>query len=161
MKIPKPDNGLVINYSFLWNDELKQGKIEGRKDRPCAVVITMKSNKVAVLAITHSQPKPNTRAFELPQHIKKDLGLDSERSWVITSEVNIFDWPGFDLRPIKNKDSVVYGKLPTTVLKKLTVIVQERIQGQQIKITNRNEKTPEQKIINPVPKKSRNDDFGL
>jgi len=45
-------------------------------------------------------PEPNV-AVEIPLRVKEHLGLDSECSWVIPEEVNVFTWPGFDLRPIK------------------------------------------------------------
>ena len=49
--------------------------------------------------------------LELPQAVKKHLGLDAERSWVVLSESNLFDWPGPDLRRIDDRDdgSVAYG----------------------------------------------------
>jgi hypothetical protein len=36
-------------------------------------------------------------AVEIPLRVKEHLRLDSERSWVILNEVNVFTWPGFDL----------------------------------------------------------------
>ncbi len=50
---------------------------------------------------------PNV-AVEIPLRVKEHLGLDSERSWVILEEVNIFTWPGFDLRPIKKVPAVLF-----------------------------------------------------
>jgi hypothetical protein len=59
-------------------------------------------------------------AVEIPQRVKEHLGLDSERSWVILNEVNVFRWPGFDLRPIKNGDGRVdYGFLPPKLFDRL------------------------------------------
>jgi len=45
-----------------------------------------------------------TTAIEIPQHIKQQLGLDTEISWVVTSEVNVFSWPGYDLVPINRSN---------------------------------------------------------
>ena len=61
---PEPDVGLVISYSCLWKEEEEQGLVEGRKDRPCAIVLTVEvpaaeSNRrkqVASAPITHSPP---------------------------------------------------------------------------------------------------------
>jgi hypothetical protein len=59
-------------------------------------------------------------AVEIPLRVKEHLGLDSERSWVILNEVNVFRWPGFDLRPIKNGDGRVdYGLLPPKLFDRL------------------------------------------
>jgi hypothetical protein len=62
---------------------------------------------VAVVPITHSQPRDPNAAVEIPLPVKRHLGLDSEHSWVILDELNEFAWPGFDLRPIKGDDSRV------------------------------------------------------
>jgi hypothetical protein len=68
---------------------------------------------VLVVPITHSPPDDVNVAFELPRTVKHHLGLDGERSWVILSESNLFDWPGPDIRRAGNnhKDSF-YGLLP-------------------------------------------------
>ena len=52
--------------------------------------------------------------------MKQHLGLDSERSWVMLDEVNIFTWPGFDLRPIRRgEDRSDYGLLPPRLFDQL------------------------------------------
>ena len=61
MTLPKPEPGLVIRYSYLWHDEFLEGREEGVKDRPCAVVLAAKTadgrTVTTVLPITHSLPK--------------------------------------------------------------------------------------------------------
>ncbi|HZT01890.1 MAG TPA: hypothetical protein VFA39_06475 [Steroidobacteraceae bacterium] len=118
---PEPEVGLVISYSYLWKEEEEQGLVEGRKDRPCAIVLTIEvpaaeSNRrkqVIVAPITHSPPHDPNVAIEIPPLVKEHLGLDGERSWVILDEVNIFTWPGFDLRPIRRGETRIdYGLLP-------------------------------------------------
>ncbi|HEV2270846.1 MAG TPA: hypothetical protein VGR92_15440 [Steroidobacteraceae bacterium] len=118
---PEPEVGLVISYSYLWKEEEEQGLVEGRKDRPCAIVLTVEvpaaeSNRrkqVAVAPITHSPPHDSSVVVEIPPRVKEHLGLDGERSWVILDEVNIFTWPGFDLRPIRRDETRIdYGLLP-------------------------------------------------
>ena len=39
MPVPTPHPGLVISYSYLWVGEHSHGAEEGRKDRPCAIVL--------------------------------------------------------------------------------------------------------------------------
>jgi hypothetical protein len=36
---PTPHPGLVISYAYLWAEESDQGREEGVKDRPCAIVV--------------------------------------------------------------------------------------------------------------------------
>jgi hypothetical protein len=70
--------------------------------------------------ITHSEPRDPNVAVEIPLPVKRHLGLDSERSWVILDELNEFAWPGFDLRPIKGDDGRVdYGLLPPRLFQRL------------------------------------------
>lgn len=118
MTLPKPEPGLVIRYSYLWFREYQEGREEGVKDRPCAIILATKTGdsgeKVIVLPVTHSAPAKDIEALELPAPVKKRLGLDSERSWVVISENNQFTWPGPDLRRTGGRDdsSVAYGFLP-------------------------------------------------
>jgi hypothetical protein len=115
---PEPQPGLVLRYAYLWRAEADEGKDEGVKDRPCAVVLTANTEdgdtRVYVLPITHSAPARPDLAVELPAPTKQRLGLDSERSWVVISEANVFSWPGPDLRflPGKGPESSIYGMLP-------------------------------------------------
>ena len=114
MKIPRPEPGLVIRYSYLWLREHEQGREEGAKDRPCAIILAARDIagefKTLVLPVTHSPPARAEDALEMPAPLKRRLGLDAERSWVAVSESNYFTWPGPDLRSARG--SVAYGFLP-------------------------------------------------
>lgn len=56
----------------------------------------------------------------MPTRVKEHLGLDHERSWVILDELNIFTWPGFDLRPAKDRGGRIdYGFLPPKFFERL------------------------------------------
>jgi hypothetical protein len=120
VKLPIPEEGLVIRYSYLWHAECREGREEGVKDRPCAIILAVegrdpdKRRRVLVLPITHTQPDSNIPSLEIPAVTKKRLGLDEARSWVILSESNEFLWPGPDLRRVRGEDdgSVAYGFLP-------------------------------------------------
>lgn len=118
MSLPAPRPGLVIRYGYLWKREYEQGREEGTKDRPCALVMAVTDDEgeaeVLVLPITHSPPYGDADAVEIPPATKQRLGLDGERSWVLISEANEFIWPRPDLRPVPGGDgsSVVYGVLP-------------------------------------------------
>lgn len=118
MALPEPIPGLVIRYSYLWNSEHLQGREEGQKDRPCAIIAAIRADdtgtRVLVLPITHSPPDHAGLAVEIPPKVKQRLKLDDARSWVVLSEWNEFIWPGPDLRRLPGSDdaSVAYGMLP-------------------------------------------------
>ena len=125
MSLPNPEPGLVIRYSYLWLREHREGREEGTKDRPCAIVLASLHHRdetqVLVVPVTHSPPENIADALELPPSVKQHLGLDQERSWVVLSESNLFDWPGPDLRRVGDRDnsSVAYGFLPPRLFAEL------------------------------------------
>ena len=122
---PVPLPALVIRYSYLWHREFIAGREEGIKDRPCAIVVVVKTDDegqhVLVLPVTHSPPGVQENAIEIPADTKKRLGLDGERSWIVLSEWNEFSWPGPDLRTTPNGDesTIAYGLLPTKFFAKV------------------------------------------
>lgn len=123
--LPKPIPGLVIRYSYLWAEEHDKGREEGRKDRPCAIVLaswgSAEASSVVVLPVTHSPPGSGDLAMEIPRLTKLRLGLDDDRSWIVLSEANQFTWPGPDLRPSVAGDiaSVAFGELPADLFRKV------------------------------------------
>jgi PemK-like, MazF-like toxin of type II toxin-antitoxin system len=116
MSLPEPEPGLVISYSYLWYDEAQEGADEGRKDRPCVVVVAVERGEsgimVTVAPVTHNPPADPAAAVEIPAVVKRHLDLDDARSWVIVSEGNTFEWPGVDLRRVPGKGTWSYGMLP-------------------------------------------------
>jgi hypothetical protein len=142
---PEPRPGLVIRYSYLWEREAREGREEGVKDRPCAIILVLLREGdhpiVRVLPVSHSPPLDPADALEIPPPTKKRLGLDSERSWVVLTEANDFIWPGPDLRPAVNGDpsSVAYGMLPPAFLRVLRERLLSRWRAQRPKVTRRTE----------------------
>ena len=136
MSWPTPHQGLVIRYLYLWEREAREGREEGTKDRPCAVILVLLRDVeppiVRVLPITHSLPQDARGALEIPPETKRRLGLDSERSWVVLDEANDFIWPGPDLRPVLHGDpaSAFYGVLPPGFMQ----ILRERLQQRRREI---------------------------
>jgi hypothetical protein len=122
---PKPEPGLVIRYSYLWQSEADAGLEEGDKNRPCAIVLVILRDGdaplVRVLPVTHSRPHDPNGAIEIPLQTKLRLGLDNDQSWIILDEANDFTWPGPDLRPRVNGEpmTVSYGHLPPGFMKSL------------------------------------------
>ena len=124
MALPEPECGLVISYSYLWRNEYEAGKIEGVKNRPCAIILVVKndndSQTVTVAPITHTPPNNPAVAVEIPPRVKQYLGLDGERSWIILDDFNEFLWPGYDLRSISGKSGQYdYGLLPPALFKQI------------------------------------------
>lgn len=136
MAIPHPEPGLVISYAYLWRREFEAGQEQGRKNRPCVIVLTVEKHdsrmQVTVAPITHSPPSPGTPCLEIPLRVKQHLGLDDDRSWVILDEVNQFVWPGYDLGPAAGKPGeMTYGFLPPRLFNQirsgiLDIIVERR-----------------------------------
>lgn len=112
-----PEPGDVLNYSYLWEEEYRDGRDEGVKDRPVAVVIvTLMADgleQVIVAPLSTRDPRRGERAIELPAAVRRQLGLAAARSWVVVSEVNRFTWPGYDIRPAPGREPETrYGTLP-------------------------------------------------
>lgn len=116
MPLPKPEPGLVIRYDYLWLGETASARTSG-KERPACLVATLDDETdpqlVLILPITHSRPKAGTVGVEIPQVVKKHLGLDAARSWIVISEANVDFWPNAGLAPLPGKRGVyAYGYLP-------------------------------------------------
>ena len=67
---------------------------------------------MTALPITHRAPDDPTSAIAIPAPVKRHLGLDDARSWIVVAEGNEFLWPGYDLRKIPHADRYDYGFLP-------------------------------------------------
>ena len=98
MSLPAPEVGLVVRYDFLWREEWEQGREHGRKDRPCAVVLLAEPaddgrRQVVVAPVTHRAPEPPGLGVAIPPRVARQLGLDHERSWVLSNHLNRFPWP--------------------------------------------------------------------
>jgi len=143
MPLPRPLPGLVIRYSYLWREDHLRGKEEGRKDRPCAVILVSPTSAgkeiVTVLPISHGFPLNASEALEIPPAAKRRLGLDDERSWIVLTEANRFTWPGPDLRPsIAGKiESVAHGFLPRALYRQMREKFLDLLKSRQAKVVTR------------------------
>ena len=122
MAPPKP--GEVINYSYLWEQEYREGRDEGVKDRPVAVVLVTQSadgiDQVHVVPMTTKPPAGDQKAVEVSAAVRRQLGLSAERSWIIVTEWNRFSWPGYDIRPVRGREpSVSYGFIPSGLFRQV------------------------------------------
>lgn len=142
MSFPQPAPGLVISYAYLWRREHQAGQQEGRKHRPCVIVLAVQKSEsttqVTVAPITHKSPLSDREFLEIPLRVKQALGLDDDRSWVILDEVNQFAWPGYDLRPIAGKTGeVAYGFLPPRLFDQIRTGILDVILKRRVPITQR------------------------
>lgn len=125
MPLPQPEPGLVISYAYLWRHEHGRGLEEVAKTRPCAIVLATRSagdaDLMVIVAPITRRPPDHEHAIEIPAATKRRLGLDAERSRVITDEVNRFIWPGPDLRPVSRArpTTFAYGMLPPALFRKV------------------------------------------
>jgi hypothetical protein len=108
----------------LWLHEAQAGLEEARKDRPCAVVLSVEQDDgtyVTVLPITTRPPIDPTSAIALPRATKLRLGLDERPSWIITTEANRFRWIGPDVRPKPGQGvaSAKLGLLPGNLFRRM------------------------------------------
>jgi hypothetical protein len=121
---PAPLPGLVIRYSFLWSREARTGAEEGQKDRPCAIVVAVPRDangdtRVAVVPITHTAPHDPMTAIALPRAVQDAIGLDTDPAWVCLDELNVFSWPGYDLRTVPGTNRIDYGPLPQPLFERI------------------------------------------
>lgn len=142
MALAPPQPGQVIRYAYLWWNEARLGREHGVKDRPCGIVltrVTKDGNTIAyVLPITHTPPLKDEGGIEIPQATKRRLGLDAERSWIITTELNQFVWPGPDLRPTATGE-YLYGYLPEKLIRLALEQVKKHARDKQLKTVARTE----------------------
>jgi len=85
-----PVHGRVIRYSCLWLWEHREGREEGTKDRPCAIVLASHlhdgETQVLVVPVSHGPPENFADALDLPPAVKQHLGLDSGSCRLLTEQ---------------------------------------------------------------------------
>ncbi|WP_156906350.1 growth inhibitor PemK [Novosphingobium acidiphilum] len=117
----------------------RRGQIDGSKDRPCAVIVAVTETdgrkRALVCAITHSEPQLH-EGVEIPAAIKRHLGLDSDRSWIILSEFNEIDWTDPGIIPAR-PNQWVYGFVPAPFAEKLRDLARTKIMEARATITRR------------------------
>jgi hypothetical protein len=143
--LPTPELGLVVSYAYLWNSEFEEGREEGVKDRPCALVLSSQNEGgntiVAVVPVTHSPPERPEEAVEIPAAIKRHLGLDEASSWIVVSEINRFIWPGPDLRPVSRAepDRFEYGLLTPALFRQVLEKFEATVAARRLRTVPRTE----------------------
>ena len=132
-----------MRYAYLWTREADAGAEEGRKDRPCAVVLAVArgggATEVVVAPITSSAPARAADGIELPAETRRRLGLQDAPCWVVLTEVNRFAWPGPDLRPVETAagSSWSYGLLPARLSERIRDEVVARARARALRAVPR------------------------
>ena len=143
MSLPPPRVGLVIRYAFLWSYEAARGSEEGRKERPCAIVVATRplaggEMRVIVAPVTHDPPADPSLAIELPPDVRRALGLDAARQWLRFEELNRFTWPGFDVRPVPGAGGRwAYGMLPQALFEQVRQGILRRQSERALRVQDR------------------------
>lgn len=134
----------VIRYAYLWKDKARAGQVEGEKDRPCAVVLTVLDDEarlsVYVLPITSVPPTDPADGIEVPATTRHRLGLQDKPCWVMLTECNRFVWPSSDLRPMPwrdDKPSWLYGALPGRLFDRIRKAVVTRHRQRRFSVVPR------------------------
>jgi hypothetical protein len=169
VKKPEAQVGQIVRFDYLWRDEQTQGRIEGAKDRPCAVVVALRTDEkgdasVMLAPITHAQPKSSSLSIEIPNQAKSGTGLDADRSWLVLSEINLVKWSDAGIVPAKS-GQWLYGALPRGITAKTSAIVREELLKSRTKIVDRRENVQryvkrEQETKTAIKQKNRDDDRG-
>ena len=130
-----PARGDVIEFSFLWRHERDAGLLEGIKDRRCVIVALLdEGRRVVVMPITGTEPAHDNKV-PLPGGA---LGLERQ-SWIVTSEINISRWPGFDLRPARKPSGAWwrYGRLSDALRERVADAMKALIRAGQANVVTR------------------------
>lgn len=138
----KPEIGLVIRHAYLWWNEARAGREEGLKDRPCVIVHTRRNEhretEVYIAPVTHTPPEVPERALQVPQATKARLRLDAQDSWIITTEVNRFTWPGPDIRTVPG-GAAAYGLLPARMTRDLVQKIKDNALDRSLLVIGRDD----------------------
>lgn len=103
-----------------------------------ATIVEDGFTRLIVAPVTHSEP-PASEGVEIPPAVKRHLRLDEERSWIVTTEVNQFIWPGPDIRPAEGSDTPLYGAIPAELFNQTKQQISQNARAGQAVITKRTE----------------------
>lgn len=135
----------MIRYAYLWTHEASAGAEEGRKDRPCAVVLALARAgdgvEVVVAPITSRAPAGDADGVEVPPETRRRLGLQEAPCWIVLTEVNRFAWPGPDLRPIETGGGLAWshGLLPARLFAQVRDAIVTRASARRLRAVARTE----------------------
>ena len=89
-----PPKGSLITYPYLWLSQADQGETEGRKDRPCCLLLQVwdaatETHHLMILAVSSQPPRKDQTALQVPDTERRRGGLARyPAAWVVVSEYN-------------------------------------------------------------------------
>lgn len=95
--------------------------------------------EIIVAPVTHNPPDRPHEAIEMPARVKRVLGLDQERSWIVTAELNRFTWPGPDIRVAPGRETPVFDAIPELLFDKVRAAVAKHVDVGRLRMTKRTE----------------------
>jgi hypothetical protein len=104
-----------------------------------ARIETKDASQLLVAPVTHSEPRRMGDGVEIPPSVKRHLGLDRDRSWILLTELNRFVWPGPDIRPTPGSETPLYDALPEWLFRKVQQGIADKAREGKIRITKRTE----------------------
>ncbi len=160
MKKPEPQSGDIICFDFLFKRDKEKGLIDGEKDRPCAIVLArvMKEGHeptVLLAPITHTEPKPGVDAIELTGRMRKACGLDDQKQWIITSEINTASWTDAGIVPAEPGKQWLVGRMPKGLAEAARNRAFGRIKKRQASVIERSKAPLKKKRLNRQKRQGR------
>jgi hypothetical protein len=149
MHVPdEPPIGNLVAYEYLWLSQ-ENKRNDGAKVYPVALIFAKKIIASVTLAyavgMSHKPPYASQKAIEVPKKLKRHLGLDEDRSWICTDQLNEFTWSGPDLRPAEwlsklpsARNSCIIGALPNNWFALVKQDVIENLKLKRATIIHRN-----------------------
>ena len=132
-----PKAGDVLRYPYLWARQARAGETEGRKLRPCAVVlaVTKQTDRthLRLCAVTTQNPMQGALAVAVPDTEKRRAGLDVHIPlWVIIDEhnVDVFEL-SYYIEP--QSQMGVFSAVFTKELQRQMILAMQRRVGQSVK----------------------------
>jgi hypothetical protein len=95
--------------------------------------------EVLVAPVTHTEPENKGDAVEIPANVRRHLGLDRARCWIVLTELNRFIWPGPDIRIAPGSETPFYDALPDWLFFKVREGILRHARGGGLKVTKRTE----------------------
>ncbi len=105
-----PKVGDIINYIFLFAHEAET-RDEGVKERPCVVVMTIPEQQRVLVAPLTTQGDRYPDTLPVPDAVCRIAKLSGPTA-VVLSELNLFTWLGYDVRPLHGTDDIYVGRFP-------------------------------------------------
>lgn len=94
--------------------------------------------QLLVAPITHLEPADG-EGIRIPPRVKQHLGLDEESSWIVTTEINQFIWPGPDIRIAKGGDDPFYGTIPASLFEEVRRQISDNVDRHRATIVPRSD----------------------